>query len=77
MEILKRCGKPVHVQIASMSYQDLIQSFDARVANDRHYVLKTRWIPALNGEAIPALVAGGASRTSPFSTIILQHFRGR
>jgi FAD/FMN-containing dehydrogenase len=76
MEVLKRCGKPMHTQIASMSYQDLIQSFDARVANDRHYALETRWIPALNPETISALIAGGASRTSPFSTIILQHFRG-
>src|SRR5262245_9660403 len=37
MEVLKRCGKATHVQIASMTYQDLTQSFDARVANDRHY----------------------------------------
>ena len=76
MEALKRCGNPMHAQIASMSYQDLIQSFDARVANDRHYALETRWIPALNPETISALIEGGASRTSPLSTIILQHFRG-
>jgi FAD/FMN-containing dehydrogenase len=76
MEVLKRCGTPMHVQIASMSYQDLILGFDARVANDRHYALETRWVPALNPETISALVAGGSSRTSPFSTIILQHFRG-
>ena len=76
MEILKRCGKPMHVQIASMSYPDLVQSFDARVANDRHYAVETRWLPALNAEAISALIAGGAGRTSPFSIIILQHFRG-
>ncbi len=76
MEVLKRCGSPMHVQIASMSYQDLIQSFDERVANDRHHALETRWIPALSPEVIAALIAGGASRTSLFSTIILQHFRG-
>ena len=77
MEVLKGCGKPMHVQIASMSYQELVQSFDARVANDRHYAVETRWIPALDPEAISVLLAGGASRTSPFSTIILQHFRGQ
>ena len=76
MEVLKRCGKPMRVQIASMSYQDLVQSFDARVMNNRHYALETRWIPALNPETIAALIDGGRSRTSPFSTIILQHFRG-
>jgi FAD/FMN-containing dehydrogenase len=76
MEVLKRCGKPMHAQIASMNYQDLIQSFDARVMNDQHCALETRWIPAINAETISALIAGGGSRTSPFSTIILQHFRG-
>jgi len=76
MEVLKRCGEPVHVQIASMSYQELIQGFDARVANDRHYALETRSMPVLSPASISTLIAGGASRTSPFSMIILQHFRG-
>ena len=76
MEVLKGCGKPIFAQIASMSYQDLIQSFDARVMNDRHYAIETRWIPSLNPETIAALTTGAASRTSPLSTIILQHFRG-
>ena len=76
MEVLKRCGQPMYVQIDSMSYQDLTRSFDARVANDRYYALETRSIPSLNAETISALIAGGASRTSPFSTIILQHCRG-
>jgi hypothetical protein len=30
----------------------------------------------LNQETILALIAGGVSRTSPFSTILLQHLRG-
>ena len=76
MEVLKRCGKPMYVHIGSMSYQDLVQSFDARVVNGRHYALETRWMPALDPAAVSALIAGGASRTSPFSTVILQHFRG-
>jgi len=76
MEVLKRCGSPLHVQIASMSYQDLVQSFDSRVLNERHYALETRWVRSLDTETISALVAGGANRTSPSSTIILQHFRG-
>ena len=76
MEVLKRCGKPMHVQIGAMSYQDLIRSFDARVAKGLHYAFETRWMPALNTEVISALIAGGASRTSPLSTIIIQHFRG-
>jgi FAD/FMN-containing dehydrogenase len=73
---LQRFGTPVHANIAPTNCQDLAQSFDARVANDRHYAVETRWIPALNPASISALIAGGASRTSPFSMIILQHFRG-
>jgi FAD/FMN-containing dehydrogenase len=76
MEGLKRYGTPIHAQIALMSYQDLVQSFDARVVNGRHHALETRWLPALTPEVISAVVAGGAARSSPFSMIILQHFRG-
>ena len=76
MEALQRLGQPMHAQIASMSYQDLIQSFDARVLNDWHHAAENRWVAALNPAMISALIAGGAGRTSPFSTIILQHFRG-
>jgi FAD/FMN-containing dehydrogenase len=76
IEVLKRCGSPIHTQIGTMGYPDLIQSFDARVAVDKHYATETRWLPELSQEAIFALIAGGASRASPFSTIIVQHFRG-
>src|SRR5262249_317003 len=76
IEMLKRCGEPVHLQIASMSYQDLIQSFDARVAHDQDYAFETRWLPELSPEVISTLIEGGVSRTSPLSTIVLQHFRG-
>jgi FAD/FMN-containing dehydrogenase len=76
MEALKRCGNPMHVQIASMTYQELTQSFDARITNDKHYAVETRWIPSLDSQTIAALITGGGSRTSPFSSVILQHFRG-
>ncbi|OPY97014.1 hypothetical protein A5906_39785 [Bradyrhizobium sacchari] len=76
MEVLKRCGTPIHVQLGLMSYQELVQGFDARVVNDRHYAVETRWIPKLDINAIAILMAGAARRTSPLSTVILQHFRG-
>jgi hypothetical protein len=76
MDVLQRFGTPIYAQIGLMSYQDLVQSFDARVVNGRHYALETRWVPALTREVISAVVAGGAGRSSPFSVIILQHFRG-
>ncbi|MCA1474226.1 FAD-binding oxidoreductase [Bradyrhizobium sp. NBAIM08] len=76
MEVLKRCGTPIHVQLDWMSYQDLVRGFDARVVDHRHYAVETRWIAKLDVDAISILLAGAARRTSPFSTIILQHFRG-
>lgn len=76
MKALQRRARPMHAQIAPMSYQDLIQSFDARVLNHLHYAVENRLVPALDQEMISALIAGGASRTSPFSAIVLQHFRG-
>lgn len=76
MDSLKRCGKPMHAHIASMSYQDLVRSFDERVATGLNYSIETRWIASLNSETIPVLIAAAGERSSPMSTIILQHFRG-
>lgn len=76
LEGLQRIGTPVHAHIAATTYQALLQGFDARVANGMHHALQTRWIPKLDQEAISILAAAGAKRTSPFSTIILHHFRG-
>ena len=76
MDALIQLGTPMHTQIASMSYQALVESFDARVMNDRHYALETRWMPQLDLETISTLIGAAARRTAPGSTIILQHFRG-
>jgi FAD/FMN-containing dehydrogenase len=76
IERLKRCGNPIHAHAMSMGYRDLVQSFDDRIATGLNYALETRWIPSLNAETIPALIEAAESRSSPMSTIILQHFRG-
>jgi FAD/FMN-containing dehydrogenase len=74
---LQGLGTPIHAQIAAMTYQDLIRSFDARVANGRHYATQTRSVPELTSDVISSVVEAGANMSSPFSTIILQHFRGK
>jgi FAD/FMN-containing dehydrogenase len=76
MADLQALGTPVHTQIGTMSYQELIKSFDSRVVNGRHYAVQTRWVPALTSEVISAIIKSASSLSSPFSTIILQHFRG-
>jgi FAD/FMN-containing dehydrogenase len=76
MTSLQTLGTPIHTQIGTMSYQDLIRSFDSRVANGHHYAVETRWLPALTSKTIAPIVKAGNNLSSPHSTIILQHFRG-
>ncbi|HEY4259241.1 MAG TPA: FAD-binding oxidoreductase, partial [Schlesneria sp.] len=56
MASLQSLGTPIHAQIGSMSYQDLIQSFDSRVVNGHNYAVRTRWVPALSSKVISAIV---------------------
>lgn len=74
---LQRLGTPIHAQTGTMSYQDLIRSFDARVVNGRHYALQTRSVPELTPDVISSIVKAASNMSSPFSTIVLHHFRGR
>jgi FAD/FMN-containing dehydrogenase len=74
---LQRLGTPIHAQIGTMSYQDLTHSFDTRVVNGRHYALQTRSVPELTSNVISSIIKAGSNMSSPFSTIILQHFRGK
>ena len=59
-----------------MSIAQLLRIYDAQVVNGRHYALRTRWLADLTPDIISAVVAAGASRTSPFSIIALHHFHG-
>jgi FAD/FMN-containing dehydrogenase len=74
---LQGLGTPIHAQTGTMSYQDLTRSFDARVMNGRHYALQTRSVPELTSNVISSIVEAATNMSSLFSTIVLQHFRGR
>jgi FAD/FMN-containing dehydrogenase len=76
MASLQSLGTPIHTQIGTMSYQDLIRSFDSRVVNGCNYAVQTRSLPALTQKAVSAIVESASYLSSPLSTIILQHFRG-
>ena len=76
MAALRSLGTPMHVQIATMSYQDLVAGFDSRVATGLHHAVETRWVPGLTREVISAIVKAASERSSPLSTVVLQHFRG-
>jgi len=73
---LEGLGKPLLSQISPMSLAQLLGIYDAQVVNGRHHALRTRWLADLTPDIISAVVAAGASRTSPFSIIALHHFHG-
>jgi FAD/FMN-containing dehydrogenase len=73
---LEGLGKPLLSQISPMSLAQLLEIYDAQVVNSRHHALRTRWLADLTPDIISAVVAAGASRTSPFSIIALHHFHG-
>ena len=76
MSRLQGLGTPILTQIGPMSYTDLLGLYDTQALEGRHYALKTRWLADLTTDIISAVVAAGASRTSPLSFIALHHFHG-
>ena len=73
---LQVLGSPFLTQVGPMAYGDLLRIYDAHIIDGRHYAVQNRWVSALTPPIISALVAGGNNRTSPFSSIVLHHFRG-
>jgi FAD/FMN-containing dehydrogenase len=73
---LSRLGTPLLVQIAPMTYTDVLGMFDAHAVNGRHYAVPTRWLSELAPQVISSLVKAGGTRTSPFTAILLYHFHG-
>jgi FAD/FMN-containing dehydrogenase len=73
---LRRLGTPSVEQIAPMAYGDLLGMFADHAVAGRHYAIRTRSLPKLTPDIISTLIAAGETKTSPFSAIILHHFRG-
>jgi FAD/FMN-containing dehydrogenase len=76
MSGLQRLGTPLMAHIASMTLTDILNRYDAHVVNGRHYAVQTRWLPRLTRDSISALIAGGDTRTSPYSVLAVHHFHG-
>jgi FAD/FMN-containing dehydrogenase len=76
MARLRGLGTPMLEQVAPMTCADQAHLQDAFVVNGRHHAIETRWLPGLSDETISALVAAGATATSPYSGIALHHFHG-
>jgi hypothetical protein len=73
---LRQLGTPVLNQVARMGYLDLLNMFAAHAMAGRHYAVTTRSLPAVTSDVISALIAAGETKTSPFSAVIVHHFRG-
>lgn len=73
---LRRLGTPAFEQLGPMAYGDLINMFAAHSVSGRHYAIQTRSLRELSAEIVRSLIAAGETKTSPYSAIILHHFRG-
>jgi len=76
MARLKRLGTPLMEQVSRITYRDWLGMFDSRIQPGRHCAAQSRWLAGFTPENIASLVAGMQQLTSPFSGIILHHFRG-
>jgi FAD/FMN-containing dehydrogenase len=73
---LYRLGTPIFTDVGLTTSGKMLRSLDANIVSGRHYEIRNRWLPELTTEAISVLVAAGRTMTSPFSIILLHHFRG-
>ena len=73
---LKQLGTPVMEQVGPMTYRGWLAMWDSRIVPGRYCAAQSRWLAGLTPETIAPLVTGMEQKTSPFSGIILQHFRG-
>lgn len=73
---LRRFGPPLADLIRPMGLYELHTLLDAATPRGRRYFGKASAVTALSDEAIEAIVAAGEQRTSPFSTVLIQHLHG-
>jgi FAD/FMN-containing dehydrogenase len=73
---LRAFGRPLADTIRPMSYLELVHMLDAGSPDGRKYFDRANSLPELNDEAIATIVDYAATRTSPFSQILIQHIHG-
>jgi hypothetical protein len=76
LDRLRALGTPLVDQIAPMPYADALRMFDGGMVDGNHYLLRTRWLPALTGSAVDVLVDAARQVSSPFSALAVHHFHG-
>ncbi|MDG4782730.1 FAD-binding oxidoreductase [Micromonospora sp. WMMD961] len=76
MDRLRALGTPLVDQIAPMPYADALRMFDGGMVDGNHYLLRTRWLPALTDNAVDVIVDAARQVSSPFSALAVHHFHG-
>ncbi len=73
---IRALGAPALDQVALMPYAAALGLGDQLAQGGRSWAVRTRTLAGLTPHSIATLVAGGASRTSPLSTLNISHFHG-
>jgi len=73
---IARFGTPVLNKAWSMAAAELLALTDRKLVSGRGYEIATRWLANLPPDVVSTLITTFEDRTSPFSSIILNHFHG-
>jgi FAD/FMN-containing dehydrogenase len=73
---LRAFGAPLADTFRQRSYYDVITMLDAGVPDGRRYYDRANAVAELTDDAIAAIVAAGAARTSPRSQVLIHHIHG-
>jgi FAD/FMN-containing dehydrogenase len=76
VDALGKLGTPLMMQVAPMTYGEMLGLFDAWTVRGLHWAVRTRTVAAYTPEVIDSLVQAGRTRTSPLSGIPIHHLHG-
>ncbi|HJZ46594.1 MAG TPA: BBE domain-containing protein, partial [Roseiflexaceae bacterium] len=73
---LRGFGRPLADMIRPMSYLETVHLLDAGSPDGRKYYHRANSLTELSDEVIATIADYAATRTSPFSSILIQHIHG-
>ena len=76
IEQLGRLGTPLLSHVVPRTYTQLLDLFEASVADGRHYTVRTRSLAAFTPDVVTALTEAAPAVTSHLSLVSIHHFHG-
>ena len=76
IDTITALGSPLMVQVAPMTYPEMIIQNDNLMQDGLSYSIRSRNLAGLTPTSIAAMVTAGGHRTSPASMISIHHFHG-